>query len=84
MHAFPCGTPPLDFVGTRRARRNAVPAEKPGSPQQLDAWFVEAGCSTARPAPTRPTSIAVDLRESVYSLVAAPTARAATGVAGAP
>ncbi|MFC8447897.1 CGNR zinc finger domain-containing protein [Kitasatospora sp. NPDC057223] len=72
MHAFPCGTLPLDFVGTLRARRNAVPAEKLASPRQLDAWFVEAGMFDAAPgADETDLRIAVDLREAVYSLVVA-------------
>jgi predicted RNA-binding Zn ribbon-like protein len=72
MHAFPCGTLPLDFVGTLRARRNAGPAEKLASPEQLDAWFVEAGMFDTGPgADETDLEIAVDLRESIYSLVAA-------------
>ncbi len=72
MHAFPCGTLPLDFVGTLRARRNAAPAEKLASPEQLDAWFVEAGVlDTAPGADETDVEIAVDLRESIYALVAA-------------
>ena len=43
MHAFPCGTSALDFVGTLRARRNDEPTEKLGAPAALDAWFTEAG-----------------------------------------
>ncbi|MFD7989759.1 CGNR zinc finger domain-containing protein [Kitasatospora indigofera] len=72
MHAFPCGTLPLDFVGTLRARRNAVPTEKLATPGGLDAWFVEAGMVDAAPgADLTDLDIAVDLRESIYSLVAA-------------
>ncbi|GJF35113.1 hypothetical protein KNE206_78130 [Kitasatospora sp. NE20-6] len=72
MHAFPCGTLPLDFVGTLRARRNAVPTEKLAIPGQLDAWFVEAGMFDAAPgADETDLAVAVDLRESIYSLVAA-------------
>ncbi|MCC9311803.1 ABATE domain-containing protein [Kitasatospora sp. RB6PN24] len=72
MHAFPCGTLPLDFVGTLRARRNAAPAEKLASPQQLDAWFVEAGMFDSAPgADETDLESAVALRESIYSLVAA-------------
>ncbi|MBB4909598.1 ABATE domain-containing protein [Actinophytocola algeriensis] len=45
-HAFPCGTLALDFVGTLRARRNALPREMLGAPASLDAWFRESGSST--------------------------------------
>ena len=72
IHAFPCGTLPLDFVGTLRARRNHAPTEKLGSPEQLDAWFVESGMlDTAPGSDGTDLEIAVDLRESIYSLVAA-------------
>nr|WP_033347429.1 ABATE domain-containing protein [Kitasatospora aureofaciens] len=72
MHAFPCGTLPLDFVGTLRARRNAAPLEKLASPEQLDAWFLESGMLDSGPgADETDLDIAVDLREAIYSLVAA-------------
>ncbi|MER6299538.1 ABATE domain-containing protein [Kitasatospora sp. NPDC001539] len=72
IHAFPCGTLPLDFVGTLRARRRAAPTEKLATPDQLDAWFVEAGMLDAAPgADETDLAIAVDLRESIYSLVVA-------------
>ncbi|MFF4749265.1 CGNR zinc finger domain-containing protein [Streptomyces sp. NPDC002514] len=71
-HAFPCGTLPLDFVGTLRARRNAAPLEKLASPELLDDWFVEAGMLDLAPgAGEADLAIAVELRESIYSLVAA-------------
>ncbi|MFD8083553.1 CGNR zinc finger domain-containing protein [Kitasatospora sp. NPDC059722] len=71
MHAFPCGTLPLDFVGTYRARRNEVPVEKLAAPGQLDAWFVESGMFDTVPgADATDLDIAVDLREAVYALVA--------------
>ncbi|MFE0462907.1 CGNR zinc finger domain-containing protein [Kitasatospora sp. NPDC058965] len=70
-HAFPCGTLPLDFVGTLRARRNAEPLEKLAAPALLDSWFVEAGMLDAAPgADETDLAIAVDLREAVYELVA--------------
>ncbi|WP_328608548.1 ABATE domain-containing protein [Amycolatopsis sp. NBC_00345] len=71
-HAFPCENPALDFVGTLRARRNAAPLEKLGSPGSLDAWFLESGTVDAGPG-SRPADLAaaLTLREAIYSLVAA-------------
>ncbi|TDP98607.1 MULTISPECIES: CGNR zinc finger domain-containing protein [unclassified Leifsonia] len=70
MHAFPCGTSALDFVGTLRARRNDVPTEKLGSPEALDAWFLEAGLMDRSPrATTADLEVAVELREAVYRVV---------------
>lgn len=69
-HAFPCGTLPLDFVGTLRARRNAVPTEKLASPGLLDAWFVESGMLDAEPgANDTDLKAALELRELIYELV---------------
>jgi predicted RNA-binding Zn ribbon-like protein len=71
-HAFPCGTLALDFLGTLRARRNPVPAEKLGTPELLDDWFVESGMFDAAPhAGDADLAAALELRESVYSLVEA-------------
>lgn len=71
-HAFPCGTLPLDFVGTLRARRNAEPLEKLATPGLLDDWFVESGMVDLAPgASEADLVIAVQLREAVYALVAA-------------
>lgn len=71
-HAFPCGTLPLDFVGTLRARRNAVPMEKLASPELLDAWFVESEMlDTAPDADEADLEVALELRESIYALIAA-------------
>jgi predicted RNA-binding Zn ribbon-like protein len=71
-HAFPCGTPALDFLGTLRARRNPVPAEKLGTPELLDDWFVESGMFDGAPgADDADLAAALELRESVYSLVEA-------------
>ncbi|MEV8609198.1 ABATE domain-containing protein [Amycolatopsis sp. NPDC051373] len=71
-HAFPCGNPALDFVGTLRARRNAEPLEKLGSPRNLDAWFRESGVIDTDPG-SRPQDVtaAIELREAIYALVAA-------------
>lgn len=71
-HAFPCGTLALDFLGTLRARRNPVPAEKLGTPALLDDWFVESGMLDGAPgADEADLAAAVELREAVYSLVEA-------------
>ncbi|MEV5147165.1 ABATE domain-containing protein [Streptomyces sp. NPDC052727] len=71
-HAFPCGTLFLDFVGTLRARRNAAPTEMLASPESLDDWFVESGMLDAAPgADEADLATAVDLREAIYSVVAA-------------
>jgi predicted RNA-binding Zn ribbon-like protein len=69
-HAFPCGTLALDFLGTLRARRNPVPAEKLATPELLDDWFVESGMLDAAPhADDADLAAAVELRESLYLLV---------------
>lgn len=71
-HAFPCGTAALDFVGTLRARRNAVPLEKLRAPKDLDAWFRESGVGEVDPVATQfDLDKAVALREAVYDLIAA-------------
>jgi predicted RNA-binding Zn ribbon-like protein len=71
-HAFPCGNPALDFVGTLRARRNDVPLEKLTSPQSLDAWFREAGMVDEDPrCESSDVDKAVTLREAMYSLISA-------------
>ncbi|MGW8483990.1 CGNR zinc finger domain-containing protein [Microbacterium sp. NPDC055903] len=70
IHAFPCGTPVLDFVGTRRARRNSRPTEMLDEPGALDAWFVEAELVDAAPgASTQDLDAAIALREAVYALM---------------
>ncbi|MFE7505804.1 CGNR zinc finger domain-containing protein [Promicromonospora sp. NPDC057488] len=92
-HAFPCGTLALDFLGTLRARRNPVPAEKLATPELLDDWFVESGMLDAAPhADAADLAAAVELRESLYLLVeerlggraalAAASAAAAADLAG--
>ncbi|MFF4357172.1 CGNR zinc finger domain-containing protein [Streptomyces sp. NPDC001604] len=71
-HAFPCGTLPLDFVGTLRARRNGEPLEKLATPELLDDWFLESGMLDLAPgASEADLLLAVELREAIYSLVAA-------------
>jgi predicted RNA-binding Zn ribbon-like protein len=70
-HAFPCGNAALDFVGTLRARRNAVPLEKLRAPKNLDAWFREAGVAEVEPTSGQfDLDKAVALREAVYDLIA--------------
>lgn len=72
MHAFPCGTPALDFVGTLRARRNASPTEKLDSDAALTAWFEESGLVHDAPdVATGDLEAAIALREAVYDLVSA-------------
>ncbi|MEV6667772.1 CGNR zinc finger domain-containing protein [Streptomyces nigra] len=78
MHAFPCGTLFLDFVGTLRARRHAEPTEMLASPQALDAWFVESGMMDEAPGADRAElATAVSLREALYSVTAAALAKEA-------
>ncbi|MFD7441708.1 CGNR zinc finger domain-containing protein [Streptomyces sp. NPDC059909] len=71
-HAFPCGTPALDFVGTLRARRRSAPREMLGSPESLDSWFRECGI-TDEDANCQPFDVeaAIALREAIYALVIA-------------
>ncbi|MEV7996162.1 ABATE domain-containing protein [Streptomyces sp. NPDC086077] len=76
MHAFPCGTLFLDFVGTLRARRGAGPMEMLARPQALDDWFVESGMMDVAPgADQTDLATAVGLREALYSVTAAALAR---------
>lgn len=84
-HAFPCGTLALDFLGTLRARRNPVPAEKLGTPALLDDWFVESGMLDDAPgADEADLAAAVELREAVYSLVESRIAAGSTPPDGGP
>ncbi|MEU8590789.1 CGNR zinc finger domain-containing protein [Streptomyces sp. NPDC048664] len=70
-HAFPCGSPALDFAATLRARRT-VRFEMFGSPDRLDAWYVESGLVDAV-SPSREADVerAIEVREAVYELVTA-------------
>ncbi|MFE7791479.1 CGNR zinc finger domain-containing protein [Streptomyces sp. NPDC057460] len=71
-HAFPSGTAALDFVGTLRARRNAVPWEMLGSPESLDSWFRESGTTDGGTnCKASDLEEAVALREAIYLLVTA-------------
>lgn len=72
MHSFKCGAPVLDFIGTLRARRNAVPTEMLISPESLEAWFRESGLVDVD-TPCEPSDLrqAIILREAVYRLVVA-------------
>ncbi|MDN4614115.1 ABATE domain-containing protein [Leifsonia sp. F6_8S_P_1B] len=70
IHAFPCGTLPLDFVGTLRARRNPEPLEKFAAPGDVSAWFMEAGMiDDAPPAGDADLQRAVEVRERIYALL---------------
>jgi predicted RNA-binding Zn ribbon-like protein len=70
IHAFPCGTLSLDFVGTLRARRNDAPTEKLASASDLDAWFVESGLvPEAEASVDDDLDAATALREAIYALV---------------
>lgn len=72
MHAFPCGTLSLDFVGTLRARRDAQPREMLADAAALDAWLLESGVLTDDPgANGQDLSDAVELREAIYTAAAA-------------
>ncbi|MGN6221522.1 MAG: CGNR zinc finger domain-containing protein [Microbacterium sp.] len=70
IHAFPCGTLALDFVGTLRARRNDEPTEKLTAPTDLDAWFTESGLAP-RVEASAPADLdaALEVREAIYALV---------------
>lgn len=71
-HTFPCGTLPLDFVGTLQARRNPQPHEKLDSPASLDSWFVESGLLHEEPGSDGgDLDAARELRASIYALVEA-------------
>ncbi|QNS08099.1 CGNR zinc finger domain-containing protein [Streptomyces xanthii] len=71
-HAFPCGSLPLDFVGTLRARRDAAPLEKLATPGLLDDWFVESAMFDVPPgADALDLDTAIGLREAIHSLVVA-------------
>ncbi|MWB97235.1 CGNR zinc finger domain-containing protein [Agromyces seonyuensis] len=77
MHAFPCGTLPLDFVGTLRARSTDAPTELLPSPDALDAWFVESGLLAHAPgADAADLAHAIELRETIAALVYARAAAA--------
>lgn len=70
IHAFPCGTLSLDFVGTLRARRNDEPTEKLAAPSELDAWFVESGLvPRAEASVAEDLGAAIEVREAIYALV---------------
>ncbi|GAA3505846.1 CGNR zinc finger domain-containing protein [Streptomyces prasinosporus] len=71
-HAFPGGTPALDFPGTLRFRHRTEPREDLDSPASLGAWFREAGI-TVDDVPAGPADLreALTLREAVHQLVRA-------------
>lgn len=64
--------PALDFVGTLRARRNLAPTEMLDAPSSLDAWFRVSGVVEGRTnSQLSDLPKAIELREAIYSLVAA-------------
>ncbi|MBV7695724.1 ABATE domain-containing protein [Streptomyces sp. TRM70350] len=71
-HAFPGGTPALDFPGTLRYRHRSEPREDLNSPDSLSAWFQQAGI-TEQEIPCGPEDLdaAMALREAIYQLVLA-------------
>jgi len=72
MHAFPCGTTALDFVGTLRARADDAPTEKLDSIESLDAWFVESGLIDDVPGATPDDLVAArEVREAIYEVITA-------------
>ncbi|UOX91164.1 ABATE domain-containing protein [Amycolatopsis sp. FBCC-B4732] len=88
-HTFPCGHLALDFAGTLKARRTAVPREALRTPRDLDAWFTGSGVADRAPG-CGPADLAaaVALREAGYALVRArllgePGPTAAIGVLNA-
>ena len=77
-HAFPCGNVALDFVGTLKARRNPAPREMLTTPGRLDSWLREAGVVDHDPdSGPADLAVALELREAIYSLVAARFAKSA-------
>jgi len=72
LHSFPCGSLPLDFVGTLQARRNETPTEVLDTPAALDAWLVESRVLDAAPAAdSADLETARAFREASYALIAA-------------
>lgn len=72
IHAFPSGTLALDFVGTRRRRRNDQPTEKLTRPEDIDAWLTESGMvDEPSSADEADLAAAIELREAIYALMQA-------------
>ncbi|MEV7991297.1 ABATE domain-containing protein [Streptomyces sp. NPDC086077] len=70
-HVFVCGSFPLDFAATLRARRS-VRFEMFASPDRLDAWYVESGLvDRIEPCDENDVEQAVSVREAIYALVTA-------------
>ncbi|MFC7992484.1 CGNR zinc finger domain-containing protein [Streptomyces pilosus] len=71
-HAFPGGTPALDFPGTLRFRHRPEPREDLDSPADLSIWFREAGITEDDiPVGTADRRKALALREAAYPLILA-------------
>ncbi|XVQ15797.1 CGNR zinc finger domain-containing protein [Spirillospora sp. CA-255316] len=71
-HAFLSGDPALDLAGTLGARRSETPSDVLDSPESLGAWYLESGLVDAAPAcGADDLAKAVEVREAIYTLVAA-------------
>lgn len=69
-HSFVCGDLALDFVGTRKRRRDAVPEETLGTPASLRSWLLESGVVDTACGPDE-LAAAIAVREAIYVLVTA-------------
>lgn len=69
IHEFPCGTRPLDFAATLRARRESEPYEFLRMPGDLDDWLSQSGLRSGGALATGGDfADAIELREAVYTL----------------
>jgi len=66
--SFVCGDLALDFVGTRKRRRDAVPEETLRTPASLRSWLAESGVVDTDCGQAELTA-AIALREAIYALV---------------
>ncbi|MEU3300189.1 MULTISPECIES: CGNR zinc finger domain-containing protein [unclassified Streptomyces] len=71
-HAYPAGSPALDFAGTLRLRREASPREMLHSPESLSSWFRGCGITDSDlPCESADVREAVALREAIYQVIVA-------------
>ncbi|MFJ6631790.1 CGNR zinc finger domain-containing protein [Streptomyces sp. NPDC091376] len=71
-HAYPAGSPALDFAGTLRLRREASPREMLHSPESLSSWFRGCGITDSDlPCGSDDVREAVALREAIYQVIVA-------------
>lgn len=71
-HAYPAGSPALDFAGTLRLRREASPREMLHSPESLSSWFRGCGITDSElPCESADVREAVALREAIYQVIVA-------------